>query len=640
MEKPQVFAIVGVVTHHQGQTPGTGILQAPVADPQFGNHMNQVRLERVAELENFPAPGKNQTALRRKGCFNSSETVNSFSAKNTSPRAILRCRPAIIGGKKSVLDILPVQIALQSGEGICYPVYFRREGIGKISDFHSDLPAKKNHLRRIYNWFYVKILLDEFKFSNKKIQNPHSRQDKKVHLDPRTGKTNMITLTILGTGYVGLVTGACLADLGNSVICVDRDMRKIEKLKKGEIPFYEPGLIEMVQRNAMAGRLFFSASLPEALQKSKVIFIAVGTPPAADGSADLSHVEQAAREIGSSIQGYKVIVNKSTTPVGTGKKISAWIQEELFRRASGGKVPAETAGFDFVSNPEFLREGSAIQEFMHPDRIVIGTEAEKAREIMKTVYRSLYLNETPFVETDVETAEMIKYAANTFLAVKISFINEVANLCEKAGANVQEVARAMGMDNRIGAKFLRPGPGYGGSCFPKDTRALARTGREKESPLLVVEAAIQANENQKQGMVKKIASFFEKNGGLKGKRIALLGLAFKPNTSDTREAPSLAIIRGLVQGGARIQACDPAAIPEAARRLADMADSIRYFADEYEAVSGCDALVIVTEWNQFRNLDLQKVRNLLRSPVLFDLRNIYTRQTMKQEGFQYFAVGQ
>jgi UDPglucose 6-dehydrogenase len=446
----------------------------------------------------------------------------------------------------------------------------------------------------------------------------------------------MITITMTGTGYVGLVSGACLADFGHTVICVDRDAEKIEALKRGEITLYEPGLKDLIRRNAAAGRLFFSAALPEAVQKSEVVFIAVGTPPAKDGGADLSQVESAAREIGAALRGYKVIVNKSTVPVGTGRKVARWINEALARR--GGAEPE--AEFDLVSNPEFLREGSAIQEFTHPDRVVIGAETARARKIMEEVYRSLYLNETPFIETNIETAELIKYAANAFLAVKISFINEVANLCEKTGADVQEVARAMGRDGRIGAKFLHPGPGYGGSCFPKDTRALARTGRDRESPLLIVEAAIQANENQKQRMVKKIESFFEPQGGLAGKTIALLGLAFKPNTGDTREAPALALIRGLAQAGARIQASDPAAIPEAARALADLGGVIHCFDDEYRAIAGCDALVIVTEWHQYRNLDLKRVKTLLKNPVLFDLRNIYRRQAVEEEGFRYFAVGQ
>jgi UDPglucose 6-dehydrogenase len=447
----------------------------------------------------------------------------------------------------------------------------------------------------------------------------------------------MIHITMIGAGYVGLVSGACLADFGHTVICVDSNEKKIGALKKGEPPLYEPGLKDMIRRNAAAGRLFFSVSLAEALEKSEVVFIAVGTPPAKDGGADLSHVERAARETGALMKGYKVIVNKSTVPVGTGKKTARWINEELARR-TGGQVPA--AEFDLVSNPEFLREGSAIQEFTHPDRVVIGAETERARKIMKEVYRSLYLNETPFIETNIETAEMIKYAANAFLAVKISFINEVAGLCEKTGADVQEVARAMGRDGRIGAKFLHPGPGYGGSCFPKDTRALARTGREAESPLLIVEAAIEANENQKRRMIKKIEKFFEDSGGLGGKTIALLGLAFKPNTGDTREAPALAIIRGLVRAGARIRASDPAALPEAAAALAESGGAVDCFADEYQAIAGSDALVIVTEWNQYRNLDLRRVKELLKTPVLFDLRNIYKRQTVEQEGFRYFAVGQ
>ncbi|MDR1419669.1 MAG: UDP-glucose/GDP-mannose dehydrogenase family protein [Treponema sp.] len=449
-----------------------------------------------------------------------------------------------------------------------------------------------------------------------------------------------MTITVLGTGYVGLVSGACLADFGNTVICVDRDVKKITDLRRGTVSMYEPGLKDMVRRNMAAGRLSFSVSLPEAVEKSEVVFIAVGTPQAEDGSADLSHVESAAREIGSCMLGYKVIVNKSTVPAGTGKKTAAWIHEELSRRIKSGAISEETAGFDVVSNPEFLREGSAIQEFMHPDRVVIGAETERARNIMKAVYRSLNLNEIPFIETGIETAEMIKYAANTFLAVKIAFINEVAGLCEKTGADVQEVARAMGRDGRIGAKFLHPGPGYGGSCFPKDTRALARTGRDNESPLLIVEAAVQANENHKQRMVEKIKTFFEKQGGLRGKRIALLGLAFKQNTGDIRESPSLTLVRGLVKDGALIQASDPAAIPEASQKLAEFRDLVRYFDDEYQAISGCDALVIVTEWNQYRNLDLKRVKNLLRAPVLFDLRNIYKRRSVEEEGFRYFAVGQ
>jgi UDPglucose 6-dehydrogenase len=380
--------------------------------------------------------------------------------------------------------------------------------------------------------------------------------------------------------------------------------------------------------------------LSEAVRESTVVFIAVGTPPTDDGRSDLSAFENAVRETGSLISGYKIIVNKSTVPIGTGKKTALWIQEELSRRIKNGENGAETIKFDVVSNPEFLREGSAIQEFMHPDRVVIGAETDRARVIMKEVYRPLYLNETPFVETNIETAEMIKYAANTFLAAKIAFINEIANLCEKTGANVQEVARAMGMDGRIGEKFLHPGPGYGGSCFPKDTRALAHLGRDSKTPLLITEAVIQANENQKRMMIEKISAVWGGTDGLQEKKIAVLGLAFKQNTGDTRESPSLAIIRGLVQRGALIHAADPAAITEASRELTEVLDSISFFTDEYEAVKDCDALVIMTEWNQYRNLDLARVKNLLKSPVFFDLRNVYKRPDVEREGFRYFAVGQ
>jgi UDPglucose 6-dehydrogenase len=449
----------------------------------------------------------------------------------------------------------------------------------------------------------------------------------------------MINIIVIGTGYVGLVSGVCLADFGNNVICVDTDADKINRLKNGNIPIYEPGLKDIVKRNTEAGRLFFSTRLPESLQNSNVIFITVGTPPMDNGDADLSHIEAAAREIGSYINGYAVIVNKSTVPVGTGKKVIAWIQEELSRRVKNGDTAAEKCSFDVVSNPEFLREGAAVQDFTHPDRVVIGTETEKARNIMKEIYRPLYLNETPFIETSLETAEMIKYATNAFLAVKITFINEVANLCETVGANVQEVARAMGRDGRIGRKFLHPGPGYGGSCFPKDTRALAHTGRDRGIPMFIVEAAIGANENQKQRMIKKIEMFFKGQGGIENKKIAVLGLAFKPNTNDIRESPSLAIIRGLVQDGALIQVSDPAAIPEASLQLADIKDAITFFNDEYEAMDGCDALVIITAWNQYRNLDLDRVKKLLKTPIFFDLRNAYKRRNLEQWGFTYFAVG-
>ncbi|GHT52593.1 UDP-glucose 6-dehydrogenase [Spirochaetia bacterium] len=448
----------------------------------------------------------------------------------------------------------------------------------------------------------------------------------------------MATIAIIGTGYVGLVSGACLADFGNTVICVDIDTNKIQRLEKGEIPIYEPGLETVVTRNTAAGRLSFSTTLPLAVQKSDVVFIAVGTPPADDGSADLSYVESAAREIGKALTGYKIIVDKSTVPIGTGKKVKQWIREELNKRIQAGTLAADAATFDVVSNPEFLREGAAVQDFTHPDRIVIGAETEQARTIMKDVYRALYLNETPYIETNIESAEMIKYAANAFLAVKITFINEIANLCEQVGANVQDVAKAVGRDGRIGSKFLHPGPGYGGSCFPKDTQALARIGKDNKANLSIVEAAIAANDAQKQKMVQKIENGI--GDDLTGKTIAVLGLAFKPNTDDMREAPSLTIIQELAKRGAKIRACDPAAIPEATWRLKAVENAVSFFDDEYEAIKGSDALIVMTEWNQYRNLDLERVKQLLTQPLFFDLRNVYKRNDMEHKGFQYFAVGQ
>jgi UDPglucose 6-dehydrogenase len=447
----------------------------------------------------------------------------------------------------------------------------------------------------------------------------------------------MASVAIIGTGYVGLVSGACLADFGNTVTCVDLDEKKINRLKKGEIPIYEPGLQDVVTRNFEKGRLCFSTSLEDAVQKNDVIFIAVGTPPAEDGSADLSYVENAARAVGKIMHGYKIIVDKSTVPVGTGRKVTRWVAEEIEKREMAGDCAPGSVSFDVVSNPEFLREGSAVQDFTHPDRIVIGTESERARSVMKDVYHSLYLNETPYIETNLESAEMIKYAANAFLAVKISFINEIANLCEAAGANIQDVAKGVGRDGRIGGKFLHPGPGYGGSCFPKDTQALSRTGREAASPLSIVEAAIQANDAQKQRMLAKIEKAL---GSLKNKKIAVLGLSFKPNTDDMREAPALTVISGLAAGGAVIHAADPAALEEAKWRLKDVQNSVIYFEDEYKAMEGADALVIMTEWNQYRNLDFDRVKNLLNDPVFFDLRNIYTRADIEKKGFAYFAVGQ
>ena len=445
----------------------------------------------------------------------------------------------------------------------------------------------------------------------------------------------MATITVAGTGYVGLVSGACLADFGNTVICVDNNAAKIETLKSGGIPIYEPGLDAVVARNVQSGRLSFSVDMASSVRKSDVVFIAVGTPPADDGSADLKYVEAVAREIARAMNGYKVIVDKSTVPVGTGKRVKAWVAEELEKRTDGN------AGleFDVVSNPEFLREGSAVQDFMHPDRVVIGAERDRARKLMMDVYRSLYINETPYIETNIETAEMIKYASNSFLAVKITFINEVANLCEKVGANVQDVAKAMGRDGRIGAKFLHPGPGYGGSCFPKDTQAMARIGRDYGEPLSIVETTIAANERQKDRMINKIEQGLGGAGSLKGKKIAMLGLAFKPNTDDMREAPAITVIEGLCARGASVRACDPAAVKEATWRLESCKDSVSYHDDEYEAMRAADAIVLMTEWNQYRNLDLDRVKNLLAKPLFFDLRNVYKRDDVESRGFAYFAVG-
>jgi len=442
----------------------------------------------------------------------------------------------------------------------------------------------------------------------------------------------MHNIAVIGTGYVGLVTGSCLSDFGLNVICVDVDAEKIAKLQAGKVPIYEPGLEAIVERNMYYKRLSFTTDVEEAVKKSEVIFIAVGTPPAPDGSADLTYVEEAARTVARVMDGYRVIVDKSTVPIGTARKVEAWVREELSKRG----VSYE---FDVVSNPEFLREGSAVYDFTHPDRVVLGCESPRALEKMKQVYRVLYLNETPFIETNWETAETIKYASNAFLAVKITFINEMANLCEAVGANVQDVARAMGKDGRIGPKFLHPGPGYGGSCFPKDTRALAETARRVQVPLRIVEAAIEANEAQKRRMVEKISRAFEDKGGLEGKTIAILGLAFKPNTDDMREAPSLTIVPELARRGCSLRVYDPAAMEEAKRRLADLEDRIVYCQDEYDAAEGADALAILTEWNQFRNLDLGRIRTSLRAGLFFDLRNIYKRALVEGVGLTYVGVG-
>ncbi len=427
---------------------------------------------------------------------------------------------------------------------------------------------------------------------------------------------------IIGTGYVGLVTGACFSEFGVFVTCVDKDRSKIEALEKGIIPFYEPGLDELVQRNVKQGRLKFTTDIKEAVESSLVIFIAVGTPPKKDGSADLKYIDNVAAEISRHMDGYKVIVTKSTVPVGTGKRVKGIIKKNL----------QEHNNFDVVSNPEFLREGAAINDFMRPNRIVIGASSQQAIAILKDLYEPLYLIETPFVITNVETAELIKYAANSFLATKISFINEMANLCEKAGADVNMVAKGMGLDQRIGSKFLHAGPGFGGSCFPKDTRAIIKIAEDYGSELSVVRAAVKANENQRRIVFEKIKDAI---GYLKDKEVAVLGLSFKPDTDDMREAPSLYIIERLLQEKARVRAYDPVAMENARTILPD----IRYCEDAYETAEGADALVIVTEWNQFRNLDLKRIKTLLRAPFFFDLRNIYEPEKMRKLGFEYFCTG-
>ena len=437
-----------------------------------------------------------------------------------------------------------------------------------------------------------------------------------------------MNVTVVGTGYVGLVTGACFSEFGVQVSCADRDEDKIAALRRGEIPIYEPGLEELVARNVREERLGFTTETAEAIRSSLVVFIAVGTPAAEDGSTNLAFVEAVAREIGQNMDDYKVVVTKSTVPVGTSEKVRGWIQEELDR--AGRDV-----AFSVASNPEFLREGAAIGDFMRPDRVVLGVDPDdsQAIAILKDLYRPLFLNETPFVMTNLPTAELSKYASNAFLATKISFINELAVLCERVGGDVQGVARAMGLDRRIGSKFLHAGPGYGGSCFPKDTLSAAHFSRELGRPFEIVEASIRVNESQRLHMIDKIVSAFE--GDVDGKKIGLLGLSFKPETDDMREAPAVSIAEGLLARGAELRAFDPAAMAEASRIL----PSIVMCKDAYEACSGADALVIVTEWNQFRMLDLARVRSLMREPILIDLRNIYEPSSMKEAGFLYLSVG-
>lgn len=430
-------------------------------------------------------------------------------------------------------------------------------------------------------------------------------------------------IAIIGSGYVGLVSGACFADFGHNVTCVDSDERKILALKNGNIPIFEPGLEDIVVSNSREGRLNFSTDLAEAVAAAEVIFIAVGTPSRrGDGHADLSYVFAAARQIASALQGYAVVVTKSTVPVGTGDEI-----ERILREAR------PDIQCDVVSNPEFLREGAAISDFKRPDRIVIGSENDRATMVMKELYRPLYLNEPPILITSRRTSELTKYAANAFLATKISFINEIADLCEKLGANVQDVARGIGLDNRIGPKFLNVGPGYGGSCFPKDTLALMKTARDAGAPVHIVEAVVSSNDARKINMAKKVIAAC--GGSVQGKTIAMLGLAFKPNTDDMRDAPSLTIARTLQANGARIRAFDPASMEQAMALLTDIA----YCTDAYDCVIGASALVIVTEWDVFRALDFARIKKSMIGSVVVDLRNIYRAQDMKSRGFSYFAVG-
>lgn len=433
----------------------------------------------------------------------------------------------------------------------------------------------------------------------------------------------MPDICMVGTGYVGLVSGACLADFGNTVICVDIDEKRIRNIGKGNMPIYEPGLKELVLRNTEAGRLSFTTDLKKAVSESEVIFSAVGTPMADSGSADLNAVYQVAKDVAVHMDGYRVFVQKSTVPVGTSEEAGRIIRENL-----GAETP-----FDMVSNPEFLREGSAIEDFMRPNRVVIGVDSEKAREIMREIYRPLYLLETPVVFTSVRTAELIKYASNAFLAVKISYINEMADLCEKLEANVDDVAKAMGLDGRIGSKFLHAGIGYGGSCLPKDVSAILHTAAEEGVELKIIRGASEVNEARVDRLLQKMEKEFS---GLSGKKIALLGLSFKPNTDDLRQAPSLKFIDRVLEKGAEVRAYDPIAMKNTEEIYGDR---IGYFDDSYSAIDGADAVVIMTEWNEFRVLELDKVKKILKGGVIFDCRNIYKRHMVEEHGFRYYSFG-
>ncbi len=428
---------------------------------------------------------------------------------------------------------------------------------------------------------------------------------------------------MIGTGYVGLVSGACFADFGHEVICVDKDSRKIVALERGEIPIFEPGLDDLVASNVKAGRLKFTTDLAPAVKAADAVFIAVGTPSRrGDGHADLSYVYGAAREIASAMDGFTVVITKSTVPVGTGDEVERVIAET--------RSDCDCA---VVSNPEFLREGAAIRDFKHPDRIVVGTEDERARAVMNELYRPLYLNRAPLLFTDRRTAELIKYAANAFLATKITFINEIADLAEKVGADVQEIARGIGLDNRIGSKFLHAGPGFGGSCFPKDTLALMKTGQDNAAPLRIIEAVVSVNDQRKRAMARKVAQVL--GGEVRGKTVAVLGLTFKPNTDDMREAPSIPLITALQDMGAKVRAYDPIGMEQAKPMIAN----VTFCEDAYDCAQGASALVIVTEWEQFRALDFERLKVTMAAPVLVDLRNIYAAEQVARHGFTYESVG-
>ncbi|MBB3310286.1 UDPglucose 6-dehydrogenase [Rhizobium sp. BK196] len=430
-------------------------------------------------------------------------------------------------------------------------------------------------------------------------------------------------IVMIGSGYVGLVSGACFADFGHHVTCVDKSEAKINALEAGEVPIYEPGLEAIIQQNRSAGRLDFSKNLAPSVGEADVVFIAVGTPSRrGDGHADLSYVYAAAREIAAAVRGFTVVVTKSTVPVGTGDEIERIFREEFPQK-----------DIEVVSNPEFLREGAAITDFKRPDRIVIGTEDARAIEVMREVYRPLYLNEAPLYFCERRTSELIKYAANAFLAMKITFINEIADLSEKIGADVQKVAKGIGMDKRIGDKFLHAGPGYGGSCFPKDTLALVKTAQDFDSPVRLIETTVAINDNRKRAMGRKVIAACD--GDVRGKKIAVLGLTFKPNTDDMRDAPSITIIQALLDGGATVHAYDPEGM-EAAK---DMLGPVTYGNDPYEIAADADAIVIVTEWDEFRALDLKRLKTVMKSPIIVDLRNIYPVSEVTKHGFGYFAIG-